>query len=78
MRMQGDIQRIADVIGDDAAAQLADAFAGQRLYIPKDQIPSVREYLLANPNADPSTVITVCRCSRTTFYRVRNALARGN
>ncbi len=78
MRTQGDIQRIADVIGAEAATQLATVFAGRRIYFPKDKLPSVREYILANPDASPSTVIIACQCSRATYYRVRNELRRGN
>lgn len=78
MRMNGDIQRVADVIGTDAAAQLAGAFAGQRLYFPKEKAASVREYLLANPDASPSRVMIACQCSRATYYRVRNELRHGN
>lgn len=78
MRTNGDIQRVADVIGTDAALQLADAFAGQRIYFPKGKVSTVREYIRQHPDAPPFTVIDACQCSRSTYYRVKNETSRGN
>lgn len=78
MRHSGDLQRIADVIGIEAASRLAEVFRGQRLYIRKSEGLSVRAYILAHPEASATEVMEACGCSRPTYYRVKGQVQRGD
>lgn len=78
MELRGDAQRLSEVVGVEAAVKIWQAFAGQTLYMPKLQPPrpDPRDYIRNNPDASPITVVSVCLCSRSTYYRVRKELER--
>lgn len=77
MTYSGDLQRIAQKCGALVADLVADAFAGETLYIPKGGRYAASTYVRANPDATAAQIMTACQVSKTTAYRALREVTDG-